>query len=96
MKKKNTIKINYEILLNFLFSFFLLTVDYFSVLFIPQLVKDFMNNKLNFDKFITHSLKLDDINDGIEMLKSKKDHQIHYQLLSHFNLFSSFDSIELH
>ena len=39
---------------------------------IPQLVEDFMNNKFNIDKFITHKLKLDEVNEGFDLLKSGK------------------------
>lgn len=39
---------------------------------IPQLVEDFMNGKFNVDKFITHKITLDEINEGFELLRSGK------------------------
>lgn len=39
---------------------------------VPQLVDDLMQGKFNIDKFITHTMKLDEINAGFELLNSGK------------------------
>ncbi|KAM4554739.1 alcohol dehydrogenase class-3-like isoform 1-T3 [Odontesthes bonariensis] len=43
-----------------------------SVIDVPKLVDDYMNNKLKLDEFITHTLLLDQINVAFDLLKSGK------------------------
>ncbi|XP_072251365.1 alcohol dehydrogenase class-3-like isoform X2 [Leuresthes tenuis] len=43
-----------------------------SVIDLPKLVDDYMNNKLKLDEFITHNLLLDRINVAFDLLKSGK------------------------
>lgn len=45
---------------------------YKSVDSVPQLVEDYLDGKLNIEKFITHNIKLDAINEGFNLLKTGK------------------------
>lgn len=45
---------------------------YKSVDAIPKLVDDYLEGKFDLDKFITNHIKLDQVNEGFEMLKSGK------------------------
>jgi Zn-dependent alcohol dehydrogenase len=39
---------------------------------VPKLVEDFMSGKINVDRFITHTMKLEDINEGFNLLRAGK------------------------
>lgn len=45
---------------------------YKSVNAAPRLVEDYLDGKFDLDKFITNHIKLDEVNEGFEMLKSGK------------------------
>lgn len=45
---------------------------YKSVDSVPKLVDEYMEGKFNIDKFITHKIKLDEVNEGFKLLKSGK------------------------
>ena len=45
---------------------------YKSVDSVPKLVDDYLSGKLNFDKLITHNMKLEQINDGFDLMKEGK------------------------
>lgn len=45
---------------------------YKSIDSVPNLVDDYMAGKFNLDKFITHNLKLNQVNEGFDLLKSGK------------------------
>uniref|UniRef100_A0A3Q3MFB0 Alcohol dehydrogenase 6 n=1 Tax=Mastacembelus armatus TaxID=205130 RepID=A0A3Q3MFB0_9TELE len=47
-----------------------------SVQDVPKLVDDYMNNRLELDEFITHSLPLDQINVAFDLLKSGKSYYV--------------------
>lgn len=39
---------------------------------VPKLVEEYMEGKFNLDKFITHKIKLEQVNEGFELLKNGK------------------------
>jgi S-(hydroxymethyl)glutathione dehydrogenase / alcohol dehydrogenase len=43
--------------------------DYKSVDSVPQLVEEYLDGKMNFDKMITHTMKLDSVNKAFDLLK---------------------------
>lgn len=45
---------------------------YKSVDSVPKLVEEYLSGKLNFDKMITHSMSLDNINDAFDLLREGK------------------------
>lgn len=45
---------------------------YKSVDAVPKLVEEYLEGKFELDKFITHHIKLDQVNEGFDMLKSGK------------------------
>jgi Zn-dependent alcohol dehydrogenase len=45
---------------------------YKSVDAAPKLVEEYLDGKFDLDKFITHHIKLDDVNEGFELLKMGK------------------------
>lgn len=51
--------------------------DYKSQDDLPKLVEEYMSGKLNFDNFITHTLPLEKINEGFELLLRTSSWQKH-------------------
>lgn len=49
-----------------------------SVQDVPKLVDDYMDKKLKLDEFITHNLRLDQINVAFDLLKSGKGYNLIY------------------
>lgn len=43
-----------------------------------QMVKAYMDKKIEVDEFITHNMTLDQVNDAIELMQQSKWYTVHY------------------